>query len=445
MSILQKLELNQVQNLRLTPELIQSITILQLNKLELESYIYEELLSNPLLEINEEIETERVYDVLSHRYGINIRPDEGDDNELEETTQAQLSLFDFLTMQFHMVSGLTKKQEKIGEYIIDSLDDNGYRTERATEIAAKLNCSHDEVIDIIKIIQDLEPPGVAAKSLEESLILQLKRLGEYDEIFDEIVNNHLEDIASNRMPYIANACGIEVDLAQEYCDIIRGLNPKPGKLYGKCNDSYIVPDCYLEIVGGKMVVTINEDSSPALKISPYCSRLKKEALNDPETLAYLEERLNSAMWLIKGIEHRKENIRNIAESIVEFQKDFFEKGKRFLRPMTLSDIADQVGVHESTVSRTINGKYIQTPRGLFELKYFFSGGYVSDAGEYIAKDNIREYIKQIINTEDPSDPYIDEKIKEILSQKYGVEIARRTISKYREQLNIPGAANRKRF
>jgi len=440
------LNLKLQQKLALTPELIQTIKILQLNATDLKSYVEEELLSNPLLEVNEEMEKERVYDALSHRFSNNTYVDDGDDYDYEDFVKAQWSLSDFLHMQLAMVPKLSKKTRFIAEYIIDTLDDNGYRTERATEIAEKLEFTHDEVMEAVRVVQELEPAGVSAKNLEECLRLQLIRIGEYDEIFQNIIEKHLEDLGANRIALIAKDNGIEIDECQEYCDIVRGLSPKPGKRYGKGEENrYITPDCYLDNVDGEYFITINQGDIPSLQISSYYSRLKNEADGDKETLNYLKERVDSAMWLMKGIDQRRQTIQNVAEAIVSYQKDFFEKGKRFLRPMTLSDIASQLGIHESTVSRTVNGKYIQTPRGLFELKYFFAGGTMSLTGEEMSSSLIKDHIEAIVKEEDPKHPYSDEKIKALLEEKHGVSLARRTIAKYRDQLGIPGTSKRKRF
>ncbi len=434
------------QKLALTPELIQTIKILQLNAVDLKSYVEEELLSNPLLEINEEIEKERVYDALSHRFANQHYVDDGDEYDYEDFVKAQWSLSDFLHMQLAMVPGLEKKTRDIAEYIIDTLDDNGYRTERATEIAAKLGFTHDEVMNAIKVIQGLEPAGVSAKSLEECLRLQLDRLGEHNEIFECIISKHLEDLAANRISLIAKDCEIEIDECQEYCDIVRSLDPKPGKRYGKGDENrYITPDCYLDNVEGEFYVSVNEGDIPRLQMSNYYTRMKQEALGDEATMSYLKEKVDSAMWLMKGIDQRRQTIQNVAEAIVDFQREFFEKGKSYLRPMTLADIASRVDVHESTVSRTVNGKYIQTPRGLFELKYFFGGGTVTLAGEEMSSSLVKDKIEEIVKSEDPKHPYSDEKIKALLEEKYKVSIARRTVAKYREQLGILGTSKRKRY
>lgn len=442
MQVLQK----QKQQQQLLPRLIQTATILQLNNIELEEYINNEILSNPLLEINEEVEKERIYDAISHRYPNNIKVDDGDEFNYEDYAQAHWTLSDILNVQLALVPRLDKKTRKIGEYIIDTLDHNGYRTERASIIAQKLGYTHDEVMKAINIIQELEPAGVSAKSLEECLLLQLKRSGEYNKTLEKIINNHLNDVAANRIALIAKSCKIDIEKAQECCDIIRTFDPKPGSRYGKVPENrYIVPDCYLTIDGNEPILTFNDSLSPRLQISPYYNRLKKEAGDNKETIDYLNERMESALDLLKGIEQRRATISNIAKEIVNYQKDFFTKGQAFLKPMTLADISKRAHVHESTVSRTVNGKYIQTPKGLYELKYFFGGGTIVLGGSQVSTSAIQQFIKKLVESEDPAHPLSDEKIKSELYRQKGVTIARRTVAKYRTELGIPSAAKRKRF
>lgn len=441
MQMLQK----QKQQQKLLPQLIQTATILQQSNIELEEYINNEILSNPLLEINEEVEKDRIYDAISHRYPNNIKLDDGDEYNYEDYAQAQWTLADMLHVQLALVPRLDKTTRKIGEYIIDTLDHNGYRTERASVIAQKLGYTHDKVMEAISIIQELEPAGVSAKSLEECLLLQLKRSGEYNKTLEKIINNHLNDVAANKIALIAKSCKIDIEKAQEYCDIIRSFDPKPGSRYGKVENRYILPDCYLTLHDKELVLTFNDSLSPKLQISPYYNRLKQEAGDHKETIEYLNERMQSALGLLKGIEQRKITITNIAKEIIDYQKEFFTKGQTFLKPMTLTDIAKRANVHESTVSRTVNGKYIQTPKGLFELKYFFGGGTIVLGGSQISTNTIQQCIKKLVKSEDPAHPLSDEKIKSELHRQNGITIARRTVAKYRTELGIPSASKRKRF
>lgn len=460
MSVGIKLEQVQTQRLNLTPELVQSIKILQQNSVELENYIQEELMSNPMLELSDnqpdfsredkdnrfdwtEHAKERSYDDLSSR---RLTESEKGDYNYEQFVKARYSLYDFLHMQLTLIPGLDPKTRKIAEYIIDSLNPWGYRTERATEIAVKLDCEHDEVMKAIHVVQSLEPAGVGAKSLQEALMLQLKRMGEYNEVFADIITNHLQNIANNRIQMIAKALNLSLDETNEYCDELRSLDPKPGVRYGKNDEnSYIKPDVYVKEDRGKYLIFANEKITPLLNTSPYYEKLLAEAAGDEETTEYIKSKMNSAVWLIKGIDQRRRTIQKVAEAIVAHQQDFFKKGSSALRPMTLSDIAEELDIHESTVSRAVNGKYMQTPRGLFEMKYFFSGSVSGSTGDDMSQEAARQAIKEIVANEDPKKPLSDEKIKEKLYTEHKIDIARRTVAKYREQLGIPGTSKRKKY
>lgn len=454
------LEQIQAQKLVLTPELVQSIKILQKTSLELQQYIDSELLSNPLLELAEEQPDnyaeeqdlrfdwtehakDRSYDDFSSR---RITASESDDYNYEQFVRARYSLFDYLHNQLAVTPGVNKDICMIANYIIDSLNPWGYRTERATEIADKLGYSHDTVMKAVQLVQSLEPAGIAAKSIEECLILQLKRSGEYNEIFDEIINHHLDDLAANKISVIAKSVGLPVDETAEYCDEIRHLDPKPGIRFGDNYDnSYITPDVYVRELEGKYIVQANEKLTPLLSTSPYYERMLTQAAGDKDTLEYLKTKMDSAIWLIKGIDQRRQTIQKIAEAIVEKQSDFFRIGTEGLKPMTLSDVAEKVNVHESTVSRAVNGKYMQTPRGLFEMKYFFKGGISSAGGEDMAQEAIKKCIRSYIDNENPKKPLSDEKIRDMLEKDKGIKIARRTIAKYREALGISATSKRKKY
>lgn len=460
MSVGIKLEQVQSQRLNLTPELVQSIKILQQNSVELENYIQEELMSNPMLELADnqpdfsreekdnrfdwtEHAKERSYDDRSSR---RLTESEKGDYNYEQFVKARYSLYDFLHMQLALIPGLDPKTRKIAEYIIDSLNPWGYRTERATEIAVKLDCEHDEVMKAIHVVQSLEPAGVGAKSLQEALMLQLKRMGEYNEVFADIITNHLQNIANNRIQMIAKALNLSLDETNEYCDELRSLDPKPGVRYGKNDEnSYIKPDVYVKEDRGKYLVFTNEKITPLLNTSPYYEKLLSEAAGDQEATEYIKSKMNSAVWLIKGIDQRRRTIQRVAEAIVAHQQDFFKKGSSALKPMTLSDIAEELDIHESTVSRAVNGKYMQTPRGLFEMKYFFSGSVSGSTGDDMSQEAARQAIKEIVANEDPKKPLSDEKIKEKLYTEHKIDIARRTVAKYREQLGIPGTSKRKKY
>ena len=443
MAIDQQLQQEQIQKLALTPELVQAISILQLNSVELQSYIENELLSNPLLEIAEKMEDYKIYDKLSHR--LSSYEAKNDDEYVPEVSEPK-SMRDSLYEQLSFVSDLTGYDFDIGSYIIESLDNTGYLYDSIDRISSDIHVPAEHVSRMLKIVQGFDPAGIAARNLGECLALQLKRLNQYDSCMELILSEHLENVAENKITCIAKACNISPKKAQQYCDEIKKLNPKPGSIFSHIADTtFIFPDCTLEITDGEFVVTVNSGDVPRLCISPYYCQLKSEAKDDRVTLDYIEERLNAAKYLIKGIEKRQRAIQVVAKAIVERQADFFVKGKSGLRPLTLADVAYSTGLHISTISRTIRGKYIETPRGLYELKYFFSGSAATDTGKNISTDIVKDYVKNIVDEEDKSSPLSDERIKDIIQERYKITIARRTVAKYREQLEIPGALKRKRY
>ena len=274
---------------------------------------------------------------------------------------------------------------------------------------------------------------------------QLAAKGELTDTIEYIINNKLEDLASNRIMQIAKECGISKEEMQEISDKIKRLNPKPGSLYDSDERvKYVTPDVFVIKEDDEMVVQLNETATPKLMISNYYDKLMEEAKSNGELSKYLNNRYNSAIWLIRSIEQRKQTILNVAEAIVGFQKDYFHKGEKYLKPLTLKQIADKVGVHESTVSRSINGKYMQCCQGVHELKYFFTSGVYRDDGDGVSSNSIKSMIKDIVDSENPAKPYSDLTIGEMLGNQ-GVEISRRTIAKYREDMGIPSSSKRRRF
>ena len=484
------LTIEQQQKLVMTPELIQAIQILQFNTQELDSYIQEQLLTNPMLEqdnnpVNndstaedmplgmedvpektvqrekeKELESsvmgsdeltsnewaehirEREYDDISYMQGDYSRDD--NDYSFEQFATTELTLPEHLLSQLQLLE-ITPKQEMIGKYIIESLDQNGYMTLSVEDIAKVLNVSIEKTQRMLEVIQGFEPAGVAAKDLKECLLLQLDILGELDDIVQRVITDFLEDIAANKLAHIAKALNITVQRAQEISDLIRTLEPKPGRQFASQSVTrYVVPDVIVEKINGEYVVSVNETSTPRLMVSSYYEKVLRESNNDPSLTKFLSGRLNSAVWLIKSIEQRKQTIFNVVSAVVKYQQDFFDKGPKYLKTLNLKQIAEEVGIHESTVSRSINGKYLQSPRGVFEIKYFFSSGVESNQGEGIASESIKTMIKEIVASEDSKAPYSDQAIAELLEEKK-VKISRRTVAKYRDELNILSSSKRKRF
>ncbi|MFQ8602269.1 MAG: RNA polymerase factor sigma-54, partial [Anaerovoracaceae bacterium] len=279
----------------------------------------------------------------------------------------------------------------------------------------------------------------------ECLLIQLKMRGQLTEIFERVVREHLEDLAENRLSVIAKDMGISTADVQNMSDVIRSLEPKPGRQFAsQIETKYIVPDVIVEKVDDDYVVNINDSSTPHLMVSSYYRSLLNSAESDDKLSKYLSDRINSALWLIKSIEQRKQTIYNVVTAVVKYQKEFFDKGSKFLKTLTLKDIAEEVGIHESTVSRSINGKYMQSPRGVFEIKYFFSAGVVGSRGEGISSNSIKEFIREIVDREDPKAPYSDQDMSELLKEK-GINISRRTVAKYRDEMNILSSSKRKRY
>lgn len=416
----------------MTPELRQAIQMLQFTSQELWQYVESQMETNPLLEVENKQEAEEhieeyenklddvdwkeyaeQYDDISYRSTINREEKE---NTFENYVSERTSLKDHLLFQLNL-SIFDKKQKEIGEIIIESIDKNGYLTNSATGLSEQLGVDVKLVENVIEVIQTFDPVGVCARNLKECLLIQLELKGIDNPDIREVVNNHLEDVAQNRLAKISKELNISLKSVQWICDLIKSLEPKPGRGFAHDSDDikYITPDVYLYYIDGEYIISVNDSSAPRLIINSYYKQLLNRS-SDENTTNFLAERLNSAMWLIKSIEQRRMTIYKVVESILKYQMEFFEKGKKSLKPLTLRDIADDIGVHESTVSRATNGKYIQTPRGLFELKYFFSSGVNSECGG-ISSTSIKSIIKEIIEGENPKKPFSDQQILKVLKLK----------------------------
>lgn len=448
------LTIEQKQTLAMTPELIQAIQILQFNNQELSEFVQNELLENPVLESEKPSGLEDVdirdkivesnYEENTYKQWEYAPNDDDGDYSYEQYVAIKTTLTDYLLEQLQF-SKLKGDKLRAGTYIVEAIDENGYLTVSVDEIAAALSMSPKIVEKALDVVQTFEPAGVGARDLKECLIIQLASKGLLTDEIEFVINNMLEDLAANKIAVIAKKIGIKNAEAQEISDLIKSLEPKPGAQYdSEKNIKYIIPDIYVEKIDGEYVVTNNDSSVPHLMISSYYNKLSSEAKEDDELNKYLNNRFNSAMWLIKSIEQRKQTIYNVASAIVQYQQDFFDKGERFLKTLTLKQIAEEVDVHESTVSRSINGKYLQCSRGVFELKYFFTSGVQSSGGDSVSSNSIKSIIKEIIDGENQKKPYSDQDIAQQLKEK-GIEISRRTVAKYREDMNILSSSKRRRF
>lgn len=471
------LTIEQSQKLVMTPELIQAIQILQFNTQELENYVEEQLLTNPILEIptntssendgsvtNTQVDTENVgeeyipkgeaefdwtehfkekeYDDISYKQWEYQK--ESSEYSYEQYVTSEITLTEHLMFQLQFAP-IKPNCRQVGRYIIESLDQNGYMTLSVDEISKEFGITQEKVQTVLDAIQSFEPAGVGARNLKECLLIQLSHKGQNSKLMENVINYHLEDIAGNRQNNIAKALNISVREAQEISDIIKGLEPKPGRQFGSFNETrYIVPDVTVEKIDGEYVVTVNDSTAPKLTLSPYYQRMLIDSDKESNITKFLTGRLNSALWLIKSIEQRRQTIYNVVSAVVKYQIDFFESGPKYLKTLTLKQIADEVGIHESTVSRSINGKYMQCPKGLFEIKYFFTSGVSGSCGEGIASESIKTFIKEIVENEDPKAPLSDQAMVSMLTDK-GIDISRRTVAKYRDEMNLPSSSKRKRF
>ena len=458
------MQMEQSQRLRMTPELVQAIGLLQLNTQDLSTYIQEQLLVNPVLETAAESENgtgnagevewagqvERIIDAArgaAYDAGEQTYTAEEDDtaHHFESYTTSSTTLKDSLMQQLSM-SALSAHDMQVAQYIIESLDDRGYLKTDTARIARGFGISLDHVEEILGIVQSFEPAGVAARDLAECLIIQLKALGKYNEYYEKLIKDYIEDVAANRLPVIAKELGISLKEVQKMSDCIKSLEPKPGRQFaGRDETRYIVPDLFLEIVDGELTVTLNQTHIPQLKISAYYEQLLRKSKNDEELAQYLKGKMDSALWLIRSLQQRNNTVVSVASAIVNHQQGFFLRGEEYMKPLTLKRIAEEAGVHESTVSRTVNGKYLQTGSGIYELKSFFKSG-LPKAGddESVASDSVRRRIRDIIADEDSASPHSDQYIAEVLNRE-GIAISRRTVAKYRDELGIQSSSKRRRY
>ena len=473
MAIQQKLHAKLVQKLILTPSLQQAIKLLPMSTLELSELLNQEMVENPMLE---EVPTEELqpveatqqeqqkteeqkkqekgdaWDDQDYEYFFGDYLDDGyrprtptEIKELppiENTLSTAASLSDHLLWQLSMQTDDDLVRE-IGEAIIGNLDDDGYLVATVDELASMGPWAPDDVERALKLIQSFDPIGVAARDLQECLTIQIRHLGMAGSPSEKIVTEHLRLLQNHQVPELARKLGMSIDDLKQHIELIRHLDPKPGSRYNPSQSQYVIPDVYVVKVEDQYVAVLNEEGLPQLRISPVYRRLlDKGAENSDETRAYVKDKFRSALWLIKSVEQRQKTIHKVATSIINFQKDFLDHGIEYLRPLVLRDVANDIGMHESTVSRVVTNKYMHTPQGVFEMKYFFHSGIASSYGEAVSSVTIKQRIRKIIEQEDPRKPLSDSKIVSIL-QREGLELARRTIAKYREELKIPTSNQRK--
>lgn len=461
------------QKLILTPSLQQAIKLLPMSTLELADMLHQEITENPLLEAeaerNEEtssteseekaeaeapeeprnddafseIDYESFFsDYLDEGYRPRVSYEVPELPPIENTLATTSSLADHLAWQLRLSSD-TDLTLEVGEAIIGNIDDDGYLQASVEEICAMGNYPCEEVQKALALVQSFDPVGVGSRDLRECMLLQLRHLELEGTPIETMVANHLDLLQSHRFNEIAKALGMPLEEVLEHCEIIRRLDPKPGTKYTPKKSQYVTPDVYVVKVDDKYEIILNEDRLPQLRISSiYRRMLENKSDDNEETRTYVKEKLRSALWLIKSVDQRQKTIYKVADSIVRQQRDFLDNGVEVLRPLVLRDVALDIGMHESTVSRVVSNKYMHTPQGVFEMKYFFHSGIASTYGDSVSSVTIKQKIKKIIEEENPQKPLSDSKIVKLLERE-GLVLARRTIAKYREELRIPPSNQRK--
>jgi RNA polymerase sigma-54 factor len=459
----------------MTQRLQQALKLLQVPTLELQQILKQEIMQNPLLEevddvtesediakedspeetANEEAEepakddpidwSDYIQDGLDRTY---VPQTEVSPEFLEKVPVTRTTLAESLLEQLHFLS-LSDEHMAVADFLVGSLDERGYLSTSLDVVAQATGRPLEEVERVLEVIHALEPIGVGARDLRECLLIQLEAKGQKDTLVWRLIHDQFDNLVNRRFPEIARHLKCSVEEVQAAADEVATLNPKPGLEVSAEDPKYVVPDLIVERVDDEYIVLLNDRNVPRLRISSaYESVLRDRRNNDKgspgsETRAYIQNKLNSARWLIQTIEQRRRTMIKVMNCIIREQREFFDRGIAFLRPLTLQQVARQIDMHESTVSRVCSGKYVQTPRGVFELKFFFSSGLETEDGEDVSARTAKDIIKTLIEEEDKKEPLSDQRIAELLHGR-GLRIARRTVAKYREQLGILPARFRRR-
>ncbi len=476
----QTLSLSQSQRLQmmLAPQLRQSLEMLQVPILELRAMIQKELEQNPTIE-----------EAPEQRESIEIEPGNGEVNEKESRealdfdhefeTLAKLddewreyffqnaqnrpyteedeekrqflldSIPQLVSLQEQLLeqlqyAGLSESDRQIGELIIGSVDDDGYLTTSVEDLASSTGSDPEHLGDILAVVQDFHPTGIGARDLRECLLMQLNRQLKPDPVAVAIVQDHLDALGHRRFADIARALKISPDEVQHGAKIIATLDPKPGRIFSEDPTTYVLPEIVVQKIDGKYVIVLNDDQLPHVRISNHYRELMGDPTTKPDVKTYIQERIRAGVFLIKSIHQRQKTIHRIASEIVNTQQEFLEYGVSHLRPLTMAEIAAKVGVHETTVSRAVSGKYMKAPNGIFELKYFFTPGIRTTDGNEVSNKTVKDIINTLVAGEPGDSPLSDQEIMARLQER-GIPIARRTVAKYRLMLRIPPSHLRKRY
>ena len=473
MALQLKQSLSLTQQLIMTPQLQQAIKLLQLSRLELLDTIYNEMETNPMLEEratdeseeekapepaeDKEVElpevsvedTTREQDLDWESYLSEYNTgwaetsfEEREGPSFESRTAQKTNLSTHLMWQISMGS-FSDLQKELGAYIIGNLDDDGYLKVSLEEISSATGNSEESVRETLRLIQQFDPVGVAARDTRECLLIQCRFQNLAGTLVEKILLDHMDKLENRKYDRIAKGLGATIQEVLSAISIIQTFEPKPGRSYQTEETLYISPDIYVFKVGDDYQILLNEDGLPKLRINAYYRRIlsSKDAYGDG-TKDYIQDKLKSAAWLIKSIHQRQRTIYRVTESIVRFQRDFFESGVSYLKPLVLRDVAEDIEMHESTISRVTTNKYVHTPQGVFELKYFFNSAINSLDGDFISSESVKDHLKNIIKAEDAKKPFSDQEVADLL-KKYNINVARRTVAKYRESLGILPSRKRK--
>jgi len=468
MTLQLKQSLSLSQQLIMTPQLQQAIKLLQLSRLELLETITQEIETNPLLDAQsadetdeEKTEPETTEETTDDQPTSEITIEENINEDLdwetylseyntgwaepsyggkdlptfENVNVSKTDLHSHLIWQLGM-SNLSDRQREIGIQIIGNVDDDGYLKITVDELSRITGCPQEEILETLDFIQTFDPIGVAARDTQECLLIQARFKNMEGTIVEKIIQQHMDNLENRRYDRIAKSLSVSTQEVLSAVSIITNFEPKPGRPYNSDETIYISPDIYVFKVGDDYEIVLNEDGMPKLRINSYYKEIlnRKDCL-EKETREYIQEKLKSAAWLIKSIHQRQRTIYKVTESIIHFQKNFFDRGVTYLKPLVLRDVAEHIQMHESTISRVTTNKYVHTPQGVFELKYFFNSAINSMQGESIASESVKEHIKNIIKSEDKHRPYSDQEVADIL-KGHNINAARRTVAKYRENLGI---------
>lgn len=476
MAIELKQSLKPSLQLVLTPQLQQAIKLLQLSRLELTDVINQEMLNNPVLEELPETEPEQDPEARHTDETEGVKPQTEEDSyddlnwekfldefedyqyagsrgEREEdedlpsvnaTLSQPIKLSDHLLWQLKL-SNFTLDEENIGDLIIGNLNDDGYLTADLGMIAQEAGAPEAKVEEVLKKIQSLDPAGVGARDLTECLLLQTRQFNEVDPIVEQIIREHLPRLETKDYRSISRSLRVSMPRVQEAIKFIQSLEPKPGRPFSQERAEYITPDIYIYKVGDDFVIVLNEDGLPKLRVSPYYRRILRDRGKDSAVAReYVQDKLRSAVWLIRSLHQRQRTIYRVMESILRHQHDFFDRGIIFLKPMILRDVATDINMHESTVSRVTTHKYVYTPQGIFPMKFFFNSKISATDGGSVAAETVKDRIRQLVAGEDQKKPLSDQEIVARLKE-LGIDIARRTVTKYREMGGILSSSKRKRL